>query len=58
VFTCKLVLLSGLLPRLLLGLGLFVSRFPFGLGMRVGLGDGEVGGEYAEDDILHVKRLF
>jgi hypothetical protein len=23
--------------------------------MRVGFGDGEVGGEYAEDDMLHAK---
>ena len=28
-----------------------MSRFPFGLGMRVGVG--EVGGEYAEDDLIH-----
>lgn len=57
VFTCKLVLLSGLFPRLPLGPGLFVSRFPFGLGMRVGVGEGEVGGEYAEDDMVHFNRL-
>jgi hypothetical protein len=30
-----------------------VSRFPLGLGIRVGVGEGEVGGEYAEDDMIH-----
>ena len=55
MFTCKLVLLSGLFPRFPLGPGLFVSRFPFGLGIRVGVG--EVGGEYAEDDMIHSNSL-
>ena len=58
LLTCRLVLLSGLFPGAglfsrfaLLGLGDFVSLFPFGFGMRVGVGlvDGEVGGEYGED---------